>query len=73
MNSQSKMILSFLAGAAAGVAVAYLVSSDRGEEIVDEIKGMANRLKDTLASRMGSMQADADAAAGVADEDFMGV
>ncbi|MGZ5282490.1 MAG: hypothetical protein ACXWEY_09465 [Bacteroidia bacterium] len=52
MNNQSRLLLAFLAGALAGVAVTYLASSDKGEEVVDEFKNMASKLKSDLAERM---------------------
>ncbi len=52
MNNQSRLLLAFLAGALAGVAVSYLASSDKGEEVVDEFKNMANKLKNDIADRL---------------------
>lgn len=41
MNDQSKFIAGLLVGAAAGAALAYLLTSDKGKEIVEEIKTAA--------------------------------
>jgi gas vesicle protein len=74
MNNQSRMILTFLAGAAAGVAIAYLATSDRGEEIIDELRSMAKKVKDNIADRMGADTASAaSSASGVESDEFMGV
>lgn len=52
MNNQSRLLLAFLAGALAGIAVTYLASSEKGEEVVDEFKNMANKLKNDIADRI---------------------
>ena len=72
MNNQSKLILAFIAGAAAGAAVAYLVSTDKGEELMGEIRGFAGKIRENVADRMnksaGAKQADE-----TQGEEFMGV
>ena len=72
MKNQSKLILAFIAGAAAGAAVAYLVTSDKGEEIMNEIKGLAGKIRENVAERMnkaaGAKQTDE-----TQGEEFMGV
>lgn len=55
--NQSRLILTFLAGAAAGAAIAYLVTSDRAGDLVEEIKDMAMKMKDTIVDTM-SMASD---------------
>jgi len=72
MKNQSKLILAFIAGAAAGAAVAYLVTSDKGEEIIDEIRNLAGKLKDNVAERMTKSTAE-KAADEHQGEEFMGV
>ena len=72
------MVLSFLAGAAAGVAIAYLITSDRGEEIIDEIKTMAGKLKENISSRMNAAMEEMSNMENMAEnegqgEEFMGV
>jgi hypothetical protein len=52
MNNQSRLLLAFLAGALAGVAVTYLVSSDKSDAVVDDFRAMANKIKDDLAERL---------------------
>ena len=71
MKNQSKLILAFIAGAAAGAAVAYLVTSDKGEEIMGEIRGLAGKIRENVADRMnkaGNKQGDE-----TQGEEFMGV
>jgi hypothetical protein len=50
--NQSRLILTFLAGAAAGAAIAYLVTSDRAGDIIEEIKDMAMKVKDNIVDTM---------------------
>jgi hypothetical protein len=52
MRNQSKLILAFIAGAAAGAAVAYLVTSDKGEEIIGEIRNLAGKIRENVSERM---------------------
>lgn len=56
--NQSRLILTFLAGAAAGAAIAYLVTSDRASDLIEEIKDMAIKMKDNLVDKM-NMTAEA--------------
>ena len=72
MKNQSKLILAFIAGAAAGAAVAYLVTSDKGEEIIDEIRNLAGKIKDNVTDRMTKTSAEKTADEHQSDE-FMGV
>lgn len=48
MEKKSNLLLSFLIGAAAGAAIAYLLTSGKGEEIEKEIKETAVKIKDEL-------------------------
>jgi len=76
MNNQSRLLLAFLAGALAGVAITYLASSDKGEEVVDDFRVMANKLKDELAERLrkGRAGAPVDASAmGDNPEQYTGI
>ena len=72
MKNQSKLILAFIAGAAAGAAVAYLVSSDKGEDILSEIRGLAGKIRNNVNDRMnkpGSPKPHDE----MQGEEFMGV
>lgn len=72
MKNQSRLILAFIAGAAAGAAVAYLVTSDKGEEIIDEIRNLASKIRENVNDRMAKpgTEKPADEHQG---EEFMGV
>jgi len=48
MEKKSNLLLSFLIGAAAGAAIAYLLSNGKGEEIEKDIKETAGKIKDEL-------------------------
>jgi len=50
MNNNSKFLLALLVGAAAGVAVGYFLASDNKEEIVENLKNTAGKIKDELES-----------------------
>jgi len=68
--NQSKLILTFLAGAAAGAAIAYLVTSDRAGDLIKEIKDMAMKVKDNIVDTMnkateGNREAEEDVHMGV--------
>ncbi len=52
MKNQSKLILAFIAGAAAGAAVAYLVVSDKGEDIIAEIRNLAGKIRENVSERV---------------------
>jgi hypothetical protein len=69
MRNQSRLILAFIAGAAAGAAVAYLVTSDKGEEIIGEIRNLAGRIRDNVAERKGKSKPEGE----MEGEEFMGV
>jgi hypothetical protein len=72
MKNQSKLILAFVAGAAAGAAVAYIVTSDKGEEIMGEIRGLAGKIRENVADRMHKASATKHTEE-TQGEEFMGV
>ncbi len=45
MKNTGKILIGFLAGAAAGVAAVYLLSPKVREEAINEIKDMADKIK----------------------------
>jgi gas vesicle protein len=49
-TSDSKMLLGLVAGIAIGAAVGYLIASDRGEELLCELKEVAGKAKEGLNS-----------------------
>lgn len=48
MEKKSALILSFIAGAAAGAVVGYILASGKGEEVLAEVKDAAGKFKDEL-------------------------
>ncbi len=48
-NSTSKILLALLAGAAVGVAIGYFLNSDKKDELLNDLKDGASKLKDDLA------------------------
>jgi len=71
MRNQSRLILAFIAGAAAGAAVAYLVTSDKGEEIIGEIRNLAGKIRENVSDRMAKNGAKETPE--TEGEEFMGV
>ena len=58
MNDQSKFIAGILLGAAAGAALAYLLTSDKGKEIVEEIKTAAAEAGEEVKAAAGKNEAE---------------
>ncbi|SHM45035.1 YtxH domain-containing protein [Chitinophaga sp. CF418] len=50
-NSSSKAVVSFIVGAAVGVAVGYFLNSDKKDELVEKLKYQADKLKDKFKKR----------------------
>jgi len=50
-NNSSKAVVSFIVGAAVGVAVGYLLNTDKRDEIVEKLKFQADKLKDKFKKR----------------------
>jgi gas vesicle protein len=44
-NKNNKLFLAFLAGAAVGAAIGYLMNSDKKDEILSDLKQRASNLK----------------------------
>lgn len=51
MNNSSKAVVSFIVGAAVGVAVGYFLNSDRKDELVDKLKYQTDRLKERFRKK----------------------
>ncbi len=45
-NVDSKLLLGLVVGAAVGAAVGYLAASDKREELLEDLKDVANKVKD---------------------------
>jgi uncharacterized membrane-anchored protein YhcB (DUF1043 family) len=50
-NNSSKAVVSFIVGAAVGVAVGYFLNSDKKDELVEKLKYQADKLKDKFNKR----------------------
>jgi len=50
MSDNSKLLLGFLIGAAAGAAIGVLLTSDKGKEMLAKIKESASEFEDELKS-----------------------
>lgn len=50
-NNNSKIILALLAGAAVGVAIGYFLNSDKKDELLNDLKEGASKLKDDIAEK----------------------
>ena len=48
MNSNSKILLALILGAAAGAAIGFYMGSDNKEELISDLKDTANRIKNNL-------------------------
>lgn len=51
MSRSSKAVVSFIVGAAVGVAVGYFLNSDKKDELVDKLKYQADKLKDKFRAK----------------------
>ena len=52
MNNNAKMWLGFMAGLAAGIGVYAFLQSERGKEMVNDLKEKLDDLKDDVADMM---------------------
>lgn len=50
MNNNTKFIAGILIGAAAGAAVAYLLTSDKGKDILSSVKEYAEKATDEVSN-----------------------
>jgi uncharacterized membrane-anchored protein YhcB (DUF1043 family) len=51
-NDNSKLLLALLGGVAIGVAIGYFLNSDKKDEIVDNLKEKASKLKEDLSDEI---------------------
>jgi gas vesicle protein len=52
MSDKSKVALAFAFGAAVGAAVAYFLTTEKGEETIDELKEVASKLKNDIEANI---------------------
>ncbi len=55
-NNNSKIILAALAGAAIGIAIGYFMNSNKKDEILNDIKEGASKLKDDLSNNLDNLK-----------------
>lgn len=51
MSNSSKAVVSFIVGAAVGVAVGYFLNSDKKDELVEKLKYQTDKLKDRFKKK----------------------
>jgi hypothetical protein len=76
MNNQTRTVLAFIAGAAVGAAVTYLLTSEKGGDAVEEFRQMADKLKNDLSEKLGKRRpgtGPAPVSGSGKAEDFMGI
>ena len=56
MSNSSKAVVSFIVGAAVGVAVGYFLNSDKKDELVEKLKNQSDRLKEKWRKRKDQFQ-----------------
>lgn len=59
-NNNSKIILAALAGAAIGIAIGYFLNSDKKDEILNDLKDGASKLKDNLSEKFDDLKNSAE-------------
>jgi gas vesicle protein len=50
----TKILLAFIAGAAVGAAIGYFLNSDKKEEILNDLKEGASRLKNDIEENLNN-------------------
>jgi len=51
-NNGTKMFLAFVAGAAIGAAIGYFLNSDKKEELLNDLKQSATKIKENLEENL---------------------
>jgi hypothetical protein len=76
MNNRTRTVLAFIAGAAVGAAVTYVLTSSKGNDAVDEFRRLADKLKNDLNEKLGKRRpgtGPAPVADPLKSEDILGV
>ena len=53
-NNGTKILLAFIAGAAVGAAIGYYLNSDKKEEIINDFKEGASKLKSDIEENLSA-------------------
>jgi gas vesicle protein len=61
MNDNSKFLAGLLLGAAAGAAIGYFLTTDKGKEIIEEFKSAALSAGDNIKSAVKHFESEFDA------------
>jgi hypothetical protein len=56
MSNSSKAVVSFIVGAAVGVAVGYFLNSDKKDELLEKLKDQSDKLKDKWRKKKDQFQ-----------------
>ncbi len=56
MNDKSKLFFAFAIGAAVGAAVTALLTTDKGNELVDKAKSKTDELADTIKEKLADLE-----------------
>ena len=51
-NNGTKILLAFVAGAAIGAAIGYFLNSDKKEDILNDLKDSASKLKENIEENL---------------------
>lgn len=62
MNDQSKFLAGLLLGAAAGAAIAYLMTTDKGKEMMEDFKTAASEAGDGLKDTVKKFETEIESA-----------
>ena len=60
MKVDGKLLLGLVVGAAVGAAVGYLATSDRREQLMEELNGVANKVKEGLSAAVNKVRQEKD-------------
>ena len=55
-NNNTKLLMAFLAGAAVGAAIGYFLNSDKKDELLEDLKEGAAKLKHTFEDGLGKVK-----------------
>lgn len=62
MGGNSKFLAGLIVGAAAGAAIAILLNSEKGKELLSDLKAAAADAVDEIKDRVAGFEKDADTA-----------